>query len=158
MNLLNAVKEEFFFTTYNIDQLISKYLIKRLGVEDIETVNALGLKGRMTFETRLDLLMQIKSVSATEKKKLEIYSKFYQCLMLKKDELSNSSKDCFCFLKENYPQDDLITADKKVGKILTDFVLDVQSIIERISKIPILKITADNDDSRVEKVIDLSTI
>jgi len=158
MNLLNAVKEEFYFTTYNIDKLISKYLIKRLGVEDIETVNALGLKGRMTFETRLDLLMQIKTVSPTEKKKLEIYSKFYQCLMLKKDELSSASEDCFCFLKENYPQDDEINTDKKVGQILTDFVLDVQNIIERISKVPILKITADNDDSKVEKVIDLSTI
>ncbi|NNC70064.1 MAG: hypothetical protein HKN90_04495 [Flavobacteriaceae bacterium] len=158
MNLLNAVKEEFYFTTYNIDQLISKYLIKRLGVEDIETVNALGLKGRMTFETRLDLLMQIKSVSASEKKKLEIYSKFYQCLMLKKDVLTHTSEDCFRFLRENYPQEDLTHTDKKVGKILTDFVLDVQHIIERISKVPILKITADHDHSRVEKVIDLSTI
>ncbi|MDJ0646873.1 MAG: hypothetical protein QNJ57_12900 [Flavobacteriaceae bacterium] len=157
MNLLNEVKEEFFFTTYNIDQLISKYLIKRLGVNDIETINALGLKGRMTFETRLDLLMQIRSVSKLNKKKLEIYSKLYQSLMLKKDTLLNATGKYFEFLAENYPQEDTMTSDKKVGKILTDFVLDVQHIIEKISKIPTLKIIND-DDRSVEKVVHLSAI
>ena len=157
MNILNEVNEEFFFTTYNIDQLISKYLIKRLGVDDIETINALGLKGRMTFETRLDLLMQIKSVSNSNKKKLEIYSRLYQSLMLKKDTLVAATGEYFHFLVENYPQEKSMPTEKKVGKILTDFVLDVQSIIEKISKIPTLKIINENDQS-VEKELHLSAI
>lgn len=155
MNLLNEVKEEFFFTTYNIDQLISKYLIKRLGVNDIETINALGLKGRMAFETRLDLLMQIKSVSKLNKRKLEIYSKLYQSLMLKKESLITTSKDYFQFLVENYPQEKTLASEKKVGKILTDFVLDVQLIIEKISKVPTLKIV-NEDDHSIEEVVHLS--
>lgn len=157
MNLLNEIKEEFFFTTYNIDKLISKYLIKRLGVNDIETINALGLKGRMTFETRLDLLMQIKSVSKQNKKKLEIYSKLYQSLMLKKDSPVHATSEYFQFLAENYPQEKSLATEKKIGKILTDFVLDVQHIIEKISKIPTLKIV-NEDDQSIEKVVDLSAM
>ncbi len=157
MNILKEVKEEFFYTTYNIDQLISKYLIKRLGVDDIETINALGLKGRMTFKTRLDLLMQIRSVSKINKQKLEIYSFLYQALMLKKEELSEINEKYFSFLNENYPQENILSPDKRVGKILTDFVLDVKNIIEKISKIPTLRIIDETNDS-VEKVIHLSAI
>ena len=157
MNLFDEVKEEFFFTTYNIDQLISKYLIKRLGVKDIETINALGLKGRMTFETRLDLLMQIKTVSRINQKKLEIYSKLYQSLMLKKDSLLNATSKYFEFLAENYPQKETINSEKKVGQILTDFVLDVQHIVEKISKVPTLKIINEVDHS-IEKEVHLSAI
>ena len=158
MKLLNEVKEEFFFTTYNIDQLISKYLIRRLGVQDIETINALGLKGRMTFQTRLDLLMQIKWVSNTNKKKLEIYSKLYQSLMLKKDKLIDTDQTDFEFLIKHYPQPVDETSDYKVGTILKDFVLDVQHIIEKISKIPTLQIMNDTDAKKVDRVIPLPAL
>lgn len=158
MKLLNEVKEEFFFTTYNIDQLISKYLIRRLGVQDIETINALGLKGRMTFQARLDLLMQIKWVSNTNKKKLEIYSKLYQSLLLKKGKLIDTDRDDYKFLLYHYPQPVSIESDQKVGNILKDFVLDVQYIIEKISKIPTLQIMNDSDTKKVDRVIPLPAL
>ena len=158
MKLLNEVKEEFFFTTYNIDQLISKYLIRRLGVQDIETINALGLKGRMTFQTRLDLLMQIKWVSNTNKRKLEIYSKLYQSLMLKKGNLIDTNEADFEFLLRQYPQASQNAAEQKVGTILKDFVLDVQHIIEKISKIPTLQIMNDSDTKKVDRVIPLPAL
>ncbi len=158
MKLLNEVKEEFFFTTYNIDQLISKYLIRRLGVQDIETINALGLKGRMTFQTRLDLLMQIKWVSNTNKKKLEIYSKLYHSLMMKKDKLIDTDQADFEFLVKHYPQPTLDPSDLKVGTILKDFVLDVQHIIEKISKIPTLQIMNDADTKKIDRVIPLPAL
>ncbi len=158
MKLLNEVKEEFFFTTYNIDQLISKYLIRRLGVQDIETINALGLKGRMTFQTRLDLLMQIKWVSNTNKRKLEIYSKLYQSLMLKKDKLIDTDESDFAFLVRHYPQSVKDATDHRVGTILKDFVLDVQQIIEKISKIPTLQIMNDSDTKKIDRVIPLPAL
>ena len=157
MNLLTKVREEFYFNTYKIDRLISNYLIKRLGVNDIETINALGLKGRMTFETRLDLLMQIKSVSRIDKKKLEIYSKLYQSITLQKDYPLNNRNDYFQFLVENYPQEEGLSGNKKVGKILIDFVLDVRQIIEKISRIPTLKII-DDSVNVVEDEIQLTAI
>ena len=157
MNILKEVKEEFFYTTYNIDQLISKYLIKRLGVNDIETINALGLKGRMTFKTRLDLLMQIRSVSELNKQKLKIYASLYQALMLKTDIFNEINEKYFAFLIEHYPQDKTISSDKKIEKILIELVLDVQNIIEKISKVPTLQIINEENHS-VDKVIHLSAI
>ena len=156
MSILEGVKEEFFYTTFNIDNLISKYLIKRLGVNDIKTINALGLKGKKAFNKRLHLLMQIKSISPHKKKKLDIYAKLYQALMLKKDMLV-ASEDDFTFLTENYPQKDSLDTSKKVGKILTDFVLDVQYTIEMMSKIPTIKVVNEKNNS-VEKVVALTAL
>jgi len=157
MIMLTKVKEEFFFAAYNIDRLISNYLIKRLGVNDIETINALGLKGRLQFENRLDLLMQIKSVSSLDKKKLDVYSKLYKILILKNETLINHDKEYFSFLLENYPQKNDSDPKHKTGYILRDFVLDVQHIIKRISTIPSFNVINEKS-KKVEKVVHLSAL
>ena len=155
--MLTKVKEEFFYAAYNIDRLISNYLIKRLGVNDIETINALGLKGRLQFENRLDLLIQIKSVSSLDKKKLDIYSKLYKILILKKEALLDQDKEYFAFLAENYPQKTGSDSANETGYILRDFVLDVQQIIKRISTIPSFNVINEKS-KKVEKVVHLSAL
>lgn len=135
MKLLQDVKEEFFFATYNVDKLISAYLIKKLGMESMEAMSNLGLKGRSKFESRLDLLMQLKSLNKDKKKKLEIFTEIYNIMMLKKKDFSTNSEEYYSFLIKNYPQKENLGSSDRASNILREFILDVQRMVKNITSI-----------------------
>lgn len=135
MKLLKDVKEEFFFATYHIDKLISAYLLRKLGIENVENMSNLGLKGRSKFENRIDLLLQLKSLSNDKKKKLEIFTEIYNVMMLKKDKFSSKSEEYFAFLIKNYPQKEGVDSSDKASGILRDFIVDVQQMVKRTTTV-----------------------
>lgn len=135
MKLLKDVKEEFFFATYHIDKLISAYLFKKLGIENTENMSNLGLKGRSKFESRVDLLLQMKTLSNDKKKKLEIFTEIYNVMMLKKENFSSKSEEYFAFLIQNYPQKENINSSERASSILKDFIADVQSMVKSITNV-----------------------
>lgn len=139
MKILKNVKEEFFFATYHVDKLITSYLIEKLGIDSIESMYSLGLKGRSKFEDRLDLLMQLKTLSTDKKKKLEIFNEIYNVILLRKETPYAKTDEYFSFLVKNYPQKQNLDSSEKASNILKDFVIDVQLMIKNMTSTPSVK-------------------
>ena len=153
MDIISEIRNKFVDSSLNIDDLISNYLMKRLGVNNIETINALSNDGKLTFKKRLDLLLQIKTHSTIEAAKIkvytEVYDKFLDCNYVKNyTEAYALMPSNDHFLRILYPQNNTSNKENHLELITDDLILDVERIITSLTKIHRIQIIDDIDDVR----------
>jgi len=151
MDIISEIRNKFIDSSLNIDDLISNYLMKRLGVKYIETINALSNDGKLTFKKRLDLLLQIKSHSTIEAAKIKVYTEVYD-KFLESKYVSNYT-EAYALMPSNdhfltilYPQNDRTNKEEHFELVTNDLICDVERIITSLTKIHRILIIDDVDD------------
>ena len=151
MDIISEIRNKFIDSSLNIDDLISNYLMKRLGVNNIETINALSNDGKLTFKKRLDLLIQIKNHSTIEAAKIKVYTEVYDKFL--DSNFVNNYTEAYALMPSNdhfltilYPQNDPINKEEHLELITDALISDVERIITSLTKIHRIQIIDDVDD------------
>lgn len=151
MDKISEIRNKFIDSSLNIDDLISNYLMKRLGVNNIETINALSNDGKLTFKKRLDLLLQIKNHSTIEAAKIKVYTEVYDKFL--DSNYVNNYSEAYALMPSNdhfltilYPQDDSTNKEEHFEYVTNDLISDVERIITSLTKIHRIQIIDDVDE------------
>ena len=153
MDIISEIRNKFIDSSLNIDDLISNYLMKRLGVNNIETINALSNDGKLTFKKRLDLLLQIKNHSTIEAAKIKVFTEVYD-KFLESNYIKNYT-EAFVLMPSNshfltilYPQDNSSNKEEQLELITDALISDVEKIVQSLTKIHRIQIIDDVDEIR----------
>jgi len=153
MDIISEIRNKFIDSSLNIDDLISNYLMKRLGVNNIETINALSNDGKLTFKKRLDLLLQIKNHSTIEAAKIKVYTEVYDKFL--DSNYVNNYTEAYVLMPSNqhfltilYQQTDSTNKEERLELITNDLIRDVEKIITSLTKIHRIQIIDDVDEVR----------
>jgi len=153
MDIISEIRNKFIDSSLNIDDLISTYLMKRLGVNNIETINALSNDGKLTFKKRLDLLLQIKNHSTIEAAKIKVYIQVYDKFL--NSNYVNNYTEAYTLMPSNdhfltilYPQNHTANKEERLELVTSDLITDVERIVTLLTKIHKIQIIDDIDDVR----------
>ncbi len=148
--LLKEVKQKFSKASSTIDQIISNYLTKRLGVDNIDTINTLTNDERGTYNDRLDLLLKVTNPTNIESGKIKVFTdlskrftkiKYYKSL----EHLFELVPTHVHFLFVLYPQKNDISPEAKFKLATYELIEDVIKIIDHLATIRKIKIIEDDD-------------
>lgn len=152
MDIISGIKNRFIESSLNIDDLITTYLMKRLGVTNIETINALSKDGKLTFNKRLDLLLQIKTPTTIEEAKIKIYRELHDKFL--NNPYITNYKDCFDLMPSNahflqiiYPQKQELSKEEQLELATCCLLLNVEDIIADLTKIHTIRIVDDINEN-----------
>ena len=117
MKMLNDLREEIVINTSLIDDMISRFLANRLGVDDIKTINALGTEGTLSFKEKVTLFCDVIPISKIDKAKFKVFTKIYYELLLNNSDESNNQliplQNYYPFLFNMYLVNESITSIKE---------------------------------------------
>lgn len=99
--MLTDLKKNIIENTKIIDLAISKYFANRLGVNTIDTINALGINGDLTFNKKVNMFCDIMPLTKIDKAKLKVYTKINNEIVLNKDNLT--FEEYFLHLRSYHP-------------------------------------------------------
>jgi len=148
--LLKEVKQKFSSASSTIDQIISNYLTKRLGVDNIDTINTLTNDERGTYHDRLDLLLKVTNPTNIESGKIKVFTdlskrftniKYYKNL----EHLFELVPTHVHFLFVLYPQNNDISLENKFKLATYELIEDVIEIIDHLATVRKIKIIEDDD-------------
>jgi len=132
MKMLNDLREEIVINTSLIEDMISRFLANRLGVNDIKTINALGTEGNLTFKEKVTLFCDVIPISKIDKAKYKVFTKiYYELLPDYSPETSNNQliqlQNYYPFLFNTYLVNESITSIKEklifaVQRLINDVV------------------------------------
>ena len=148
MDIVEGIKNRFIDSSLNIDDSITNFLMKRLGVTNIETINALSKDGKLTFNKRLDLLLQIKTPTTIEEAKIKVYRELHDKFL--NNPFITNYKDCFNLMPSNahflqiiYPQKQELSKEEQFELATYCLLLNVEDIIADLTKIHTIQIVDD---------------
>lgn len=139
--MLTDLQEKIIENTDVVDEMISRYLASRLGVNDVKTIDALGASGNLTFNEKIALFCNLMPLSKIDKAKFKVYSKINNEILLNRDVLS--SDNYFSDLNRYHPflfntylenKDDLSIKEKlkfAINQIIDDVVKLTSHYIDR---------------------------
>ncbi|MBT8385361.1 MAG: hypothetical protein KJO83_06600 [Bacteroidia bacterium] len=132
MKMLNDLREEIVINTSLIDDMISRFLANRLGVNDVKTINALGTEGALTFKEKVTLFCDVIPISKIDKAKFKVFIKiYYEFLLDNSPDASNNQliqlQNYYPFLFNTYLVSESITSIKEklifaVQRLINDVV------------------------------------
>ncbi len=148
--LLKEVKQKFLKASSSIDDLISSYLTKRLGVDNINTINTLTNDERGTYNDRLDLLLKVTNPTNIESGKIKVFtdlSKRFSNIKYHKNlaHLFELIPTHVHFLLVLYPQKNDFSLEDKLKFATYELIEDVIGIIDHLATIRKIKIIEDED-------------
>ncbi len=152
--VLKEVKQQFIQASSTIDELISNYLTKRLGVDNINTINTLTNDERGTYNDRLDLLLKVTNPTNIESGKIKVFTdlskrfsniKYYKNLA----HLYESIPTHVHFLLVLYPQKSESSIEDKFKFATYELIEDVIAVIDHLATIRRIKIIEDDDLSLI---------
>ena len=129
--MLNDLQENVRQNTMVIDQMISKYLANRLGVNDVQTINALGTKGHLSLKEKFGLFSDLMNMSKIDRAKFKVYNKINEEVLLQNDLLSSnnyfSNLNCYHpFLFNTYLlEKDVLSIKEKLKFAIEQLIDDV---------------------------------
>ena len=142
MKILSDLNDKVLHTTELLDSLISRYFANRLGVKDIQVINALSSDGYLTLTRKIELFCDIAHLSKIDRAKLKVFSKINNDILLGKDVISPedyySGLSCYSpFLFNIYLEDeDVQTIKQKLTFAIDQLMEDVVALTEEYSSRP----------------------
>jgi uncharacterized protein YktA (UPF0223 family) len=140
MDIGIKIRTNILFNALMVENLTSAFLGRLLGISDVENSKTLGNKsGSLSFNQKVDLLIEIGALSKDEKKKfqtfMEIRNQFMHNLQAK------TYQDCFAFLdgKEAfliklYKPDKTLSKEKQLEFITQELCNDVVKLTAGLMK------------------------
>jgi len=159
--LLKEVKQKFINASATIDELISDYLTKRLGINNINTINTLTVNEKGTYNDRLDLLLKVTSPTTIQTGKIQVFKDL--CKRFSNIKYYDDLEHCFNLMPSNvhflfiiYPQKIELTNEDKFKLASYELIEDIIQIINQLTAIH--KISIVEDDGSIENSFSLKNI
>lgn len=110
MKMLTDLRKKIAYKSKIIDEKISSYFADRLGVTDVETINALGIDGNFTFNQKVNLFCELLPLTKIDKAKFKVFLQITNEFVLYNDdfELSHGELELnnyYLFLINTYSAD-----------------------------------------------------
>lgn len=93
MKMLTDLRKKFAHNSKIIDEKISSYFADRLGVTDVETINALGTDGDFTFNQKVNLFCELLPLTKIDKAKFKVFLQITNEFVLNDDDFELSNAD-----------------------------------------------------------------
>jgi len=135
-----------------IDESISNYLTKRLGINNINTINTLTANEKGTYNDRLDLLLKVTNPTNIETGKIKVFTDL--CKRFSNIKYYDDLEHCFNLMPSNvhflfiiYPQKKELTNEQKFKSASYELIEDIIQIINQLTTIHKISIVEDNDST-----------
>lgn len=142
MKILNNLKEKIAENSEYIDVKITAYFADRLGVEDVNTINALGTDGEFTFNQKVNLFCELLPLTNIDKAKFKVYLRihnetFENTDLLTPDPYFSKLNSYHPFLFNNYVEDkEFLSIEEKLTFAIHQLIDDVVLLTPHYIKKP----------------------
>jgi len=85
MKMLTDLRKKIAHNSEIIDDKISSYFADRLGVTDLETINALGTDGDFNFHQKVNLFIELLPLTKIDRAKFKVFLQITNELILNDD-------------------------------------------------------------------------
>jgi hypothetical protein len=133
------IRNEFFLSTLFVENIITSYLSEKLEMTDYINSKFLGNnKNAMSFDQKIDFLLDSDNFSIIDKSKLSVYKEINKEFNLNKDVASFEA--CFTssdhnddFLLILYPQNEYLPREEKLTNACYQLIGEVSQLVSEFT-------------------------
>ncbi len=141
------VKNEFFVSTYYIENLINDSIANKIGVENMGNSEMLG---ELTFDQKIEFLLETGNFSIIDNSKLSVFRAIRD--EFNEYEHTNSIEESFTSTDNNadfllilYPQEPFLPRNEKLTVALYNLIDDVKDLVNAFTE------TTNNNEIKMYK-------